>query len=281
MKDRYGVPEIFEAEATGALKELYTDIKYVLKVPIVNFIFRTLALYEPFLTFAWQQARPNCLTYEFIHAADTLTHPPINLEVPSINWSTYYNDKGIHLIKGILEVFSIVNPKLLIIASAWSEALANRPNQGTNNVTGVLETGVPSNLPPIKLVQVPDAPESTRQLMLDIAQKHQAYDVASDFRALAHFPHFLGYSWSHLRPYVGSDSYNVLTAYLKTKAIEATKQLPYPVTINRFDLEQIYSPQDIAGIMGLVNMYQNFIPGLIIDIEYFQHMIYLNEQGKN
>lgn len=64
MVDSYGIPEIFDQEASGPLKDLYSDIQYVLKVPVVNFIFRTLALYEPFLSLAWEQVRPNILTIE-------------------------------------------------------------------------------------------------------------------------------------------------------------------------------------------------------------------------
>jgi hypothetical protein len=41
VRSGYGVPEIFENEAVGRLSLIYEDIKYVLKVPIVNFIFRT------------------------------------------------------------------------------------------------------------------------------------------------------------------------------------------------------------------------------------------------
>jgi hypothetical protein len=39
VRSGYGVPEIFENEAVGRLSLIYEDIKYVLKVPIVNFIF--------------------------------------------------------------------------------------------------------------------------------------------------------------------------------------------------------------------------------------------------
>ncbi len=44
----YGVPEVYEQEAKENLEEIYQDIQAVLKVPVVNFIFRTLALYETF-----------------------------------------------------------------------------------------------------------------------------------------------------------------------------------------------------------------------------------------
>lgn len=273
MVDHYGIPEILEEEATGALREIYSDIKYVLKVPIVNFIFRTLALYEPFLNMAWSQARPNMLTVEGTRAANQLRHPPISLEVPSIQWSSYYTTQNINMIKGILDVFSIVNPKLLLIVSSWAEALANRPNSGLEQMAGTINPGISSNLPKIQLLQVSQAPAPTRRLMLDIAKQHEALDVASDFRALAHFPQFLSQGWAYLRPYVGSTDYTITQARLKRQSIELSKRLPYPITINRQDLEAIYSPKDISGIMGLVTLYQNFIPGLIIDIEFFRRML--------
>ena len=39
------VPEIFEQEAQGSLPHLNRDIQFVLKVPTVNFMFRTLGDY--------------------------------------------------------------------------------------------------------------------------------------------------------------------------------------------------------------------------------------------
>ncbi len=273
LVDYYGIPEILEEEATGLLKDVYSDIKFVLKVPIVNFIFRTLALYEPFLTEGWKQVRPNMLTIEGARAANALRHPKITQNVPKIQWASFYNSQNIEMIKGILDVFSIVNPKLLLIVSSWSEALANRPNSGLEQVAGTINPGIISSLPKIQLLQIPQAPASTRNLMLDIARKHEVLDVASDFRALAHFPQFLSQGWSHLRPYVGSDEYVTLQSNLKSQAIEWSKKLPYPVTLNRIDLESIYSPREIAGIMGLVSLYQNFIPSLIIDIEFLRKML--------
>lgn len=47
----------------------------------------------------------------------------------------------------------------------------------------------------------------------------------------------------------------------------------FPVTINRDVLENIYPFSDIVGIMGIVSMFQNFLPGLIIDGEYFRRLI--------
>lgn len=269
----YGVPEIFENEETGLLTSVYADIKYVLKVPIVNFIFRTLAHYDQFLALAWKQVRPNMLTVNMERAAKELRYPKLSVQVPKIDWSKYYNQQTLETIRKIIYTFNIVNPKLLLIASAWEEALANRPNSGNTPVQGTIEPGIPSSLPPIKLVHIPEAPPPVRNVLLDIARKHQAYDAASDYRALANYPQYLTVAWSHLRPYVGSNEYTILTQKLKTKSIELAKNMPYRVDISRNQLEYIYSPKEIAGIMGLVSMYQGFIPGLLVDLEYFRQIL--------
>jgi hypothetical protein len=125
-KDDYGVPEIFEGEATGRLQLIYNDIKHVLKVPIVNFIFRTTALYEPFLFIGWNQVRPNMLTLNMERAAQNLRYPSLSVQIPQINWSKYYDLYTIDRIKRVIFTFNYVNTKLLLIASAWSESLSNR-----------------------------------------------------------------------------------------------------------------------------------------------------------
>lgn len=269
----YGVPEVFETEASGSLKTVYDDIKNVLKVPVVNFIFRTLAWYEQFLTIGWKQVRPNMLTFECARAADELRNPHLTMEIPDVDWSQYYPLKTIERIRATVAVFNYVNPKLLLIASAWAESLGNRPNIGGGNVKGMINPGIPEGAPPIELVHIPTAPSPIKQLLLDIASKHHVYDAASDFRALARYPQFLRLSWQHLREYVGSPDYTRIQNQLLAKSIQLTKTLPYRVTINRKDLEQHYSEKDIAGIMGVVAMFQHFLPGLINDGEYFRRIL--------
>jgi|GEM_PF-7123739 len=87
----YGVPEIFDKEAKGNLKAIYQDIQTVLKVPVVNFMFRSLALYESFLSEAWTQVRSNMLTMEMEKAADKLRYPDISVKTPGIEWANVYD----------------------------------------------------------------------------------------------------------------------------------------------------------------------------------------------
>jgi hypothetical protein len=272
-KDGYGIPEIFEDEAAGRLQLIYNDIQYVLKVPIVNFIFRTTALYEAFFVLGWNQVRPNLLTVNVERAAHQLRHPSLDIHIPKINWHKYYDAKTIETIQRIIYTFNYVNTKLLLIASAWSESLAHRTILGGNTVEGYIQPGVIPELPKIQLVHIPNAPKETRQLLLDIARVHQTYDVASDYRALANYPNFLAESWNYLREYVGTDEYNITTATLKSCAIDLAHKMPFSVITNKHTLTPYYSESDIAGIMGVVAMFQNFLPGLIIDGEFFRRII--------
>jgi hypothetical protein len=272
--DGFGVPEIFEYQAQGKLRIVYHDIQYVLKVPIVNFMFRTLGLYERFLVLSWDQVRPNMLTLNMEKAAEQLRYPSITVGTPQIDWKKYYDHETLARLDKIIFTFNYVNTKLLIIASAWAESLSYRPILGEQAIKGYIEPGVIPGLPHINLVHVNEAPTPIRHLLLDIAKKHHSFDVASDYRALANYPEFLSISWGHLSRFVGSREYEWISSDLTKKAITLAKEeLPFPVTINREMLESCYSLREIAGIMGVVSMFQQFLPGLIIDGEFFRRMI--------
>jgi hypothetical protein len=80
------------------------------------------------------------------------------------------------------------------------------------------------------------------------------------------------------KSYVGSPDYTLIHEHLKTQATHLTIQLPYLVTINRDHLETIYSAREIAGVMGLVTLFQIFLPGLIIDVDYLRKLLLSNER---
>lgn len=271
---QFGVPEIYEYETSGHLAYLYKDIKFILKVPIVNFMFRTLAFYEKFLTTAWGQVRPSMLTTEMEKAADKLRYPDIVLDAPNVEWTEKYDSATIERIRRVVFTFNYVNPKLLLIATAWKESLSNRPIQGQETFGEFISPGIIQGLPNIHLVKINQTTPPVHDLLLDIIHTHHAYDSASDYRALANYPTFLGESWSHLKHYVGSTEYTLLGADLKTKANKMVHdEMPFPVTIDTDFLYHYYDPREIAGIMGIVSMFQSLLPSLIIEGEFFRRMI--------
>jgi hypothetical protein len=273
--DGYGLPEIYQKETLGRLALIYRDIQYVLKVPVVNFIFRTAALYENFLIQGWNQIRPSMLTQNMEKASGDLRQFTLSFPTPNQNWQLYYDALTIEAIKKTIFTFNYVNTKLLLIASAWSESLAHRKVKGGTPITGYVEPGIIPDLPPIHLLNVGSAPQNMKNLLLDIARVHRTYDVASDYRALAKYPMFLTEVWKHLRGHVVSNEYHLLTARIKEKSIQMVHDvMPFPVTIDRNELSHFYTDADIAGIMGIVSMFQNVLPGLIVDGKFFENSIH-------
>lgn len=271
--DGFGVPGVSTNEATKTLQALYEDIQHVLKVPVVHVIFRTAALYESFLQIAWKQVRPNMLTTNVKKAAEMLRYPALHVQVPHVDWSYYYREPTLARIRSTLFIFNEMNAKLLLIASAWAESLSNRSNPGGQQVNGTVKPGMLPGLSSVDLIHIPDAPPPVRSLLLDIAEQHHHPDVASDFRALAHYPQFLRTSWIHLRRFVGTSEYFLLREKLKVQSIQLTKDMPYPVTVNRERLAPHYSNAKIAGITGIIAMFQNLLPDLIIDGEFLRRML--------
>ncbi|MBT2756779.1 hypothetical protein J7E71_12520 [Mesobacillus foraminis] len=272
MQDEFGVPEIYEQEAQGSLAYLFQDVQLVLKVPVVNFIFRTLGLYRDFLDIAWGQVRPNMLTVDMEKAAGKLRFPNLYTRTqPHKEWKHIYDEHTIEKIRKIIFTFNYVNPKLLLIASAWAESLSGRTILGKTYLKGFIEPGIIAGLPEINLVKIPQLPP-LQGLLEEIMEKHHAFDLASDFRALVNYPEFLSMSWNYLKPHVGSDEYNLLKSQLKSESIKIVREMPFPISINRRMLPSIYSASEIAGIIGIISLFQDFLPSLIIDGELLRRM---------
>ncbi|GAA0488932.1 hypothetical protein GCM10008986_13370 [Salinibacillus aidingensis] len=270
---QYGFPEVFESDARGIVKEVFEDIKYVLKVPMVNFIFRALANYPEFLTMAWQQVRPNMLTINMETAANKLRFPALTT-VPQYDFSKDHHHQTLNHIHNIISTFQYVNPKLLLIASLLIESLADRPITTQKQIKGHIQPGIYSQMPHIDLVHIPQAPISLRTLLSDVAKTHNSFDVASDYRALANYPKFLHVTWSHLKPYISSDEYTILKSAMLNRAVNVSREeMPCSVWIDKNYLASIYSPDQIAGIMGVVSFFHQFLPGLIIENEFMRRMI--------
>ncbi|MCP8615686.1 halocarboxylic acid dehydrogenase DehI family protein [Salirhabdus salicampi] len=269
---RFGIPEVFEDDVTGSLHYLYENMKHVLKVPIVNFMFRTLAHYDAFLHMAWKQVGPNMLTVTVENAAKELRFPNISFQAPKINFSL--DDLHRSQLRDVIFLFNYVNSKLLLISIAWEESLGYRPVLGGKETLGIIQPGILEGLPNIRFVQFKQATPFTQQLLMDIMREKRSYDVASDYRALANYPEFLHFSWRHIKPFLQTNEYTLKKHELRRKARELVhNRFPYPVTFTPEHLHTLYNPKEVAGILGVIYMFSNFIAELIIDGECFRRII--------
>ncbi|WP_078549421.1 halocarboxylic acid dehydrogenase DehI family protein [Litchfieldia alkalitelluris] len=271
---QFGIPEIFDNQDTGKLATLYNDIKFVLKVPIVNFVFRTLAHYDQFLTLGWNQVRTNLLTQNMEDAAAQLRYPHLSFNAPQIKWNQFYPKETIDRIKGVLLVFNYVNPKLLLMTISWEEALGYRPITGGKKIEGFIQAGIFPGFPKPHMIDIPSADYSTKVVLKDIIDTKNSYDAASDYRALACFPGFLEKTWPSLKEVIKTEEYTLLGHELKENARKLVHELsPYPIRLTSEYLQTVYSPGEVAGIMGIISMFSNFIANLIIDGECFRRIV--------
>lgn len=262
--------DVHESE-TPSLKAVYEDIQAVLKAPLVSCMFRVLGGYEKGLVLAWKEMRPNLLTLNSKKAADNLRLPKFTAQVPRVEWSKYYGKPSIENIRSTVQTLNEVHAKLLLVICAWAESLSGRPNEGGQKVLGTLNPKKPEGS--LRLLQPSDAASRVRAMLSDSAQQHGHFQAGDDFCALADYPQFLRLSWKHLRQFVGTNEYILLCERLKNDAIRLTKQMPHAVAVDHNKMKAFYSSAEIAGFTGIVAMYQQMLPTMIVDGEFFRRIL--------
>ncbi|HET7628707.1 MAG TPA: halocarboxylic acid dehydrogenase DehI family protein [Bacillales bacterium] len=262
----------FDRERNAA-EAFQSDVMNVLQVPFVHELFTVLKGYDQFLAVGWREVRQNLLTYEWKRGSDRLRHPEIDANIPVIDWGTYYKRPVIAKIRSVVDTFNFVNPKLLLLTTAWYESLAGRGARGTGKTKGTIKPGFVKNTGELENVDLLDVPEPIRSLLEEIASRHGHHQPAVDYRALSRFPQFLRTCWVHLRDYVPSRNYHELRAQLLSEASEQLNHLPHPVDITVNKLAAEHEPVQIAGMIGIVSLYRNMLADCLIDGEYFRRIL--------
>lgn len=270
------IPEILEGEARGRLRKLYHQIKATMHVPIVPYLFRTLAFYPSFLQYAVETSRPNLLSRAFEEAAGELRAvPPPDIPVPPL--PPYVTHRDLRGAASLLPVFHYANAKELLLATAWYEALSERPVAGNGtslNDGEFLPPGIPAAFPkPIPLVRVESASLHLQTLLKQIVDAQRTFGPASQYRALAQYPTFLTGAWQEIYPYLHEPWYQEQRRLLLARAGVLAHRLPYPLPLSPRRLRHVLSPREIASCIGLIAMFRDLLPNLILDIELMNGMM--------
>ena len=270
------IPEILEGESRGRLRKLYHQIKTTMHLPVVPYLFRTLAFYPSFLQYAVETSRPNLLSHAFEEAASELRAiPPPEVEVAPL--PPYVTHRDLRGAASLLPVFHYANAKELLIATAWYEALSGRPVAGNGtplNEGEFLPPGIPSVFPrPIPLVRVESASLHLQALLKQIVDAQRAFGPATQYRALAQYPTFITGAWHEIYPCLHESWYQEQRRHLLARAQVLAHRLPYPLPLSPMRLRQVLSPREIASCIGLIAMFRDLLPNLILDIELMNGMI--------
>jgi len=202
------VPAIAEASATGALAEIFADIRRVLGVEVVNLIWRHLATIRDALPWAWGMLRPLYADGTVAEEAQIL-HDRLALpQLPSLPHDLLVaiglgNDEQA-TIRNILAAYDRTNAMALVALSALLCRL-DEPPAATRQLP--VERSEPSPGPaPIPLPPLPGLdtlPEPVANLVLTLnhfGTRRENPVLASMYRHLAYWPGYLALSWALIAP---------------------------------------------------------------------------------
>jgi hypothetical protein len=267
------IPEIYEGEARGRLRKLYHQIEATMHVPFVNYLFRTLAYYPSFLQYALEVSRPNLLALSFERAADDLRKHAIP-EMITLTLPSFVTRRDLRGAGTILPVFHYDNAKLLLLTTAWIEALSERPIALHPKEDTYVPPGIPLHFPRhIPMMRLERTPQPVKQLIKSIVDTHATFGPASDYRSLACYPTFLAGAWQQIHPLVRTPWYQERKQALLSHAQVLAHTLPYPLPLSPERLRPILSDREVTSCHGILNMFQQMLPGLILDIELMTRMV--------
>ncbi len=275
MADYRKFPQVDHADATGELKEIYDDIRATLRVAWVAFACRVLATFPGYLPLAWRAAQPNFATRYAEKAADDLRERSLlpgpdpmdpRPQLREMGW----DEARIDEVRHTLDILNYGNPKYLLLITAWSEAIQDRPSGGSDlspEDATLIPHGLPEGVEPLQLVDPNDASPEVRGLFRRVTDLHFHHGASSDYRVLANWPDYLRLALDGtLEPVVRTEEYDAAARELLYKARELVRGFPTPAGVGRDALASSCSASEIAGLTGLLFMYQRFISDVTIDI---------------
>ena len=189
------VPAISEADATGDVAALYADIRATLGVPVVNLIWRHLAIFPDGLSWAWGSLKP-------LYAGNTISAEAAalraGLEVPTLAGlsgpalaATGLSQDDLIQITMILRSYERSNAMNIVALGALLARLEGiSPSIGETAPIQQKEDSIDGEMP--TLLPLDAMAPSVRALVEDLNRVGGREEIlASMYRHLAHWPAYL------------------------------------------------------------------------------------------
>jgi hypothetical protein len=271
-------PQVDHGQASGELAAVYEDIHNTLRVPWVAFGIRVMSQFPHYVPSAWAALKPNISTRYAEDGADLVR---LNSIVPGpvmpnptpklikLGWK----ESEIAKLKGALDLLNYGNPKYLILITALNEAWHERDAGGRNQkVLGGRDAesipyGLPEGVEKFHLIDPDEAPVQTQTVLRDIRDASLHHGPASDYRVLGVWPDYLEIAFREsLAPVALTAEYDETARRIRKIAREHVKGFDRPAGVAWRDMTDKLSPEQIAGLTGLLFMYNRFIADITIAI---------------
>ena len=220
--------EVMPEEASEEIATIYETVQTRLRVPFVNFIFRVLANYPSYLSFAWNKIEPHLLTTRFEEAADALRGRALLEPVPVLERVDLTALGDLKQIRGFTDTIHYALPKLLLVVSALDEGLGGETGIADEAPEAGVQPSVAEGTMSLPMVTTAEATGRLKELFEEIRERHGHPDVASYYRGVARWPEFLEAVWERIGPLVGTALYKERKRDLLEAARSVVLELPLP-----------------------------------------------------
>ncbi|WP_111747172.1 halocarboxylic acid dehydrogenase DehI family protein [Salinisphaera orenii] len=264
------LPDLGKNQVSDNMRSVYDDIERTLRVPFVNFIFRTLANFPDYFKPAWTGLAPLLRRQECERAAARLQAAAADgvAVTPLAEDTLAAGDRT--AVVAFTDAIHYVLPKLLLIATALDLqatgefAVNSMPRDDRDPL---IPYGVAEGAGRLALVDPAGAVSHVQALFADIQACHGHPGVASYYRGLGHYPEFLAAAWPVVRRQVDSESYrqrkhSVLALAESTAGHELVHRLSQPVAP---------APESVGAILAVFRY--RLIPDLLLDVTRIKAML--------
>jgi hypothetical protein len=239
--------EVKEAVATGAIAEIYADIRHALRVPMVNLIFRNMATVPGCLEWVWGTIGPLYATGQVLASAEALLaeHQNLSLDISAADVARWGADTA--AVAATCAAYGRANPANLLglkalqfIMTETAQARARRkPARGLPPKPLAMElTALPPMADPASLND-----ELKTTLTALTAQLHGSDGrvIPSFYRHFTAWPALLDGLRARLQPVIDSGALNEAAASLNRDAHGYARVLYLDCPVSRLE-----APSDAA-----------------------------------
>lgn len=251
------VPAISEADATGETATLYADIRATLGVPVVNLIWRHLAVIPGALPWAWESLKPlyasGAVTAQAVALRDGLQVPVLlGLSGPVLA-SAGLSAEDLARIDMIQRSYERSNAMNMIALGALLARLENSPATPGDN------PGTPDGAEPVDgemplLLSLDQMAPPVRALVEDINRIGGRDEIlASMYRHLAHWPAYLALIHTLIAPFAADGRLEPLIQGVISEGRSRSAQVTPGLATPQVKLDESVRGDTVAALSQFIN----------------------------
>jgi hypothetical protein len=268
-------PEVDQADARGELADIYDDIECTLRAPWVPFAIRVMSLFPAFVPAAWRMLKPQISTVyaeqgaDLVREASIIPGPLPPDPRPKLR-AAGRSDAEISKIGQALDCLNYGNPKGLILITAWNEAWNERAAGSPASFQSAAEArqipyGLPGGIEKLHLIDPDRAPPDVQDLLRQAKDLFLHHAPMSDYRVLAAWPDVLRIAVEDiLAPVALTPEYEETARRIRAIARQHVLGFSEVGGVSRRQMSDSLSGPEIAGLTGVLFMYNRFIADITI-----------------